>query len=404
MQTQKIEFPGHSGESLAARLDKPPGSVDAVAIFAHCFSCSKDISVARHISKQLADLGVAVLRFDFTGLGHSQGEFSNTNFSSNIEDLLHAANHLQDRGMPPSILIGHSLGGAAVLMAAGRIPSVQAVVTINAPADPNHVLHNFEAQLPEIESKDRAEVQLAGRPFTIKGQFVRDIRNFRLTPAVAKLGKALLVMHAPLDSTVGIENAAEIFAAAKHPKSFISLDKADHLITNPEDAQYAAAVVASWVDKFIPKAEKVSEPVPDGTVRVIESDAAGFRQSITTSSGLEIIADEPASFGGTGEGPTPYELLSSGLGACTAMTIRSYARRKNWPLDHVSVDIVHERIHAEDCSDCESAASKIDVFRRIVRLRGELLDEQRERLLQIAEMCPVHRTLGKMSKIETVLE
>ena len=404
MVTERVEFEGHSGSRLAARLEKPDGEPLAVALFAHCFTCSKDIPAARLVSTTLAEIGFAVLRFDFTGLGHSDGEFENTNFTSNVEDLVRAARFLENEGMAPSVLIGHSLGGAAVLMAAAKIASARAVVTIGAPADPAHVAHNFSASLDEIDSCGQAEVSLGGRPFTIKKQFVDDINNSNLTPAIAGLRKALLVLHAPLDATVGIENAARIFGAAKHPKSFVTLDDANHLITRKEDAEYAANVIAAWARKYVaretgPEDEKVAE----GVVRVSEVDPKGFRQHVRTGEGHRLISDEPVSYGGTNRGPTPYGLLSAGLGSCTSMTIRLYARRKGWNLDAVAVDVSHEKTHAADCEDCESSTAKIDHFSRSILLEGDLTGEQKARLLEIADKCPVHRTLKVVSMISTSL-
>ncbi len=404
MVTERVEFEGHSGSKLAARLEKPDGEPLAVALFAHCFTCSKDIPAARLVSTTLAEIGFAVLRFDFTGLGHSDGEFENTNFTSNVEDLVRAARFLENEGMAPSVLIGHSLGGAAVLMAAGKIASARAVVTIGAPADPAHVAHNFSASLDEIDSRGQAKVSLGGRPFTIKKQFVDDINNSNLTPAISGLRKALLVLHAPLDATVGIENAARIFGAAKHPKSFVTLDDANHLITRREDAEYAANVIAAWARKYVARGTSPEdESVAEGVVRVSEVDPKGFRQHVKTGEGHWLISDEPVSYGGTNRGPTPYGLLSAGLGACTSMTIRLYARRKGWNLNAVAVDVSHEKTHATDCEDCESSTAKIDHFSRSIVLEGDLTEEQKARLLEIADKCPVHRTLKVVSMISTSL-
>ena len=404
MTTERYEFEGHAGSKLSARLDRPDIPERTTALFAHCFTCSKDIPAARRIAEALSGLGIAVLRFDFTGLGHSDGEFANTNFTSNVQDLILAADHLENIGLSPSILIGHSLGGAAVLRAASQIASVKAVVTIGAPADPSHVAHHFEKNLDKIRSEGEAEVNLGGRHFTIKKQFVEDITQENLEPAIAQMRKALLVMHAPLDNTVGIENAAQIFGAAKHPKSFVTLDNANHLITRKEDASYAASVIAAWVEKYLPprKSRDVGK-VPDGTVRVSEDDANGFRQFVSIDGKFQMLADEPISFGGTNTGPNPYQFLSVGLGACTSMTIRMYSRRKKWPVEHVEVDVYHAKSHAKDCESCEEKGTKIDIFDRIIRLRGPLTDEQKNRLLEIADKCPVHKTLEAQSKINTSL-
>ncbi|MEM9431536.1 MAG: bifunctional alpha/beta hydrolase/OsmC family protein [Pseudomonadota bacterium] len=400
---EKITFEGHSGARLAARLDMPAGLPQATALFAHCFTCSKDIPAARRIGQRLAAMGIAVLRFDFTGLGHSAGEFENTDFSSNVDDLVRAARHLESLGQAPDILIGHSLGGAAVLKAAAEIPSARAVVTLGAPSDPGHVAHNFAEHVAEIEAEGSAEVSLGGRPFTIRRAFLEDIREAELTGAVAGLKRALLILHAPTDTTVGIENASAIFTAAKHPKSFVTLDDADHLITRAADAEYAAEVIAAWVRRYVrmtPPAAPVG--APEGIVRVAEADPDGFLNHVSAGPRHFTRADEPKAFGGTDAGMSPYQFVSAGLGACTSMTIRMYARRKKWPLAGVSVDIVHDKIHASDCETCMTGEGKIDQFRRVITLEGPLDDEQRGRLLEIADKCPVHRTLE--SEVEIVTE
>ncbi|MCF6304805.1 MAG: bifunctional alpha/beta hydrolase/OsmC family protein [Rhodobacteraceae bacterium] len=402
MPSEKITFSGHSGDRLAARFDKPSGPVLATAIFAHCFTCSKDILAARRISQRLASAGIAVLSFDFTGLGQSSGEFADTHFSSNVADIRLAADHMAGLGFPVSLLVGHSLGGAAVLKVAGQIDSVKAVVTIGAPSDAAHVADNFSDHLDEIKANGSARVSLAGRDFTIKQEFVEDIASVKLLAAVKTMHKALLVLHAPLDQTVSIDNAAEIFMAAKHPKSFVTLDNADHLITRAEDAEYAADVIATWAARYL-NLPKPAAPIgaPEGAVRIDEVDPDGFRQDIAAGPKHHIIADEPVAFGGTDAGFTPYQLVSAGLGACTGMTIRMYARRKKWPLEHVSVDVTHDKIHAADCEHCEAEIGKIDRFRRVITLIGDLEDTQRVRLMEIADKCPVHRTLEGEIEIVT---
>jgi len=402
MPSEKLTFTGHTGAKLAALFDKPHGPILATAIFAHCFTCSKDILAAKRISQRLASAGIAVLRFDFTGLGHSEGEFANTGFTSNVGDLVKAAAHMAAIGHPVSLLVGHSLGGAAVLKAAGQIASVKAVVSIAAPSDPAHVAASFGCHIDEIRQNGSAEVSLAGRGFTITRDFLDDIGAAELLPAVSSMKKALLVLHAPLDETVSIDNAGEIFAAAKHPKSFITLDHADHLITKPEDAQYVADVISTWAARYL-DLPKPAAPIgaPEGVVRVDEADPKGFRQDISAGPKHHVTADEPATYGGTDDGLTPYQLVSAGLGACTSMTIRMYARRKKWPLTHVSVDIMHGKIHATDCEQCLTEAGRIDQFRRVITLEGELDSAQRQRLMEIADKCPVHRTLESVVEIVT---
>lgn len=403
MSTERFTFPGHGGHALAARLDLPTGPHLATAIFAHCFTCGKDIRGARRIATRLAAMGIAVLRFDFTGLGHSGGEFANTTFSSNVSDLEAAARHLDGLGMAPALLIGHSLGGAAVLRAAAGIPSARAVATIAAPFDPSHVTDHFASALPEIAAEGSAQVDLGGRPFRIGRAFVEDVSRTRLEAAVAGLGRALLILHSPTDQTVGIENASGIFLAARHPKSFVTLDGADHLVSDAADAEYAAEVIAAWAGRYVdldPPAPP--EGAPEGVVRVSEADADGFLQDVAAGPRHHALADEPRAFGGTDRGMSPYGFLAAGLGACTSMTVRLYARRKGWPLDHVSVEVTHDRVHAQDAeADGEGGRDKVDQFRRVVRLTGDLDEERRARLMEIADRCPVHRTLERGARIVT---
>ncbi|WP_349368147.1 bifunctional alpha/beta hydrolase/OsmC family protein [Salinarimonas sp.] len=403
MPIEKITFPGHDGQTLAARLDRPIGRPRAYALFAHCFTCSKDLAAARRIAAALADCGIAVLRFDFTGLGHSQGEFGNTNFSTNVGDLVGAADHMRETLGAPAILIGHSLGGAAVIAAAAKIPEAKAVVTIGAPAEPAHVTHNLGSSLEEIEREGSATVSLAGRSFRISRQFVEDVREQTLMEALGGLRKALLVLHGPRDQIVGVENATRIFVAAKHPKSYVSLDDADHLLSRPEDAEYAASVIAAWASRYLPP-PVVEHPVGEheGMVRVAEDSAGGLLQHVSVDGRFHLIADEPFALGGSDLGPTPYQYLSVALGACTAMTLRMYARRKKLPLESVVVDVTHDKVHAADSDDAEAGAHRrVDVFRRAIAMTGDLTQDQRARLVEIADMCPVHRTLEHASRIET---
>ena len=403
MQTERITFPGHQGSVLSARLDLPDGQHLGTAIFAHCFTCGKDIPAARRIASRLSAIGFAVLRFDFTGLGQSEGEFESTSFTSNVADLTAAARYLESRGMEPGVVIGHSLGGAAVLRAAETMGSVKAVVTIGAPFDPGHVTHNFAEALPEILEKGAAEVSLGGRPFRIGRDFVKDVQSEELAPAISKLGRALLVMHAPRDETVGVENATQIFLAAKHPKSFVTLDDADHLVSKAKDAEYAAEVIAAWATKYLDIQQPAPPPgVPEGIVRVSENTPDGFLQNINHGPTHHAVADEPLAYGGTNRGMSPYGFLSASLGACTSMTIRMYARRKKWPLAHVRVDVSHDKVHAQDAESGKDAM-RIDAFHRTITLEGDLDSEQRRKLLEIADKCPVHRTLEASSSITTAL-
>ncbi|MEM6890602.1 MAG: alpha/beta fold hydrolase [Pseudomonadota bacterium] len=402
MPSERISFPGHNGGMLDARLDLPTGAHVATALFAHCFTCGKDIPAARRIAARLASIGIAVLRFDFTGLGHSSGEFANTSFTSNVDDLIAAHGYLDSRGMAPSLLIGHSLGGAAVLKAAEQLNSIRAVATLGAPFDPGHVTHNFAAALPEVAAKGQADVTLGGRPFTIGKGFVEDVSAAKLAPAIAELNAALLVLHAPRDEIVAIDNASHIFLAAKHPKSFVTLDTADHLITRKDDADYAADLIATWAERYLDIKRPAPPPgTPEGIVRVTEADPNGFLADVTSGDGHHIVVDEPLAYGGTNKGMSPYGLLSAGLGSCTSMTIRMYARRKGWPLHQVSVDVSHDKVHAQDAET--ATGLKIDTWRRRITLKGDLDEKQRTRLLEIADKCPVHRTLERSSTVITEL-
>lgn len=403
MPTERITFPGYDGSALAAQLDLPKGPVLAMALFAHCFTCSKDIVAARRIAARLSAMGIGVLRFDFTGLGHSAGEFANTSFTSNVGDLIAAASYLEQRDLAPNLLIGHSLGGAAVLKARADIASVQAVVTLGAPFDPGHVTHNFDDALPEILANGAGDVCLGNRKFRITRNFVEDINAANLAPAIANLNAALLVMHAPLDATVDISNASEIFLAARHPKSFVTLDGADHLISRASDAEYAADVIAAWVGRYVDLSPPAPpKGAPEGIVRVSEADPDGFLQDIQSGPDHHGLADEPLAYGGSNRGMSPYGYVSAGLGACTSMTIRMYARRKGWPLTHVSVDVSHNKVHAQDMTP--GSRNRIDEFTRLIRFEGDLSEEQRTRLLEIADKCPVHKTLEHGSKVVTRLE
>lgn len=394
--TERFSFRSQNGQELAARLDTPAGKPISYALFAHCFTCTKDIFAANRIANGLTDEGIAVLRFDFTGLGASDGEFANTNFSSNVGDLLAAVDHMREKLSAPEIIIGHSLGGAAVLSAANKIAECKAVVTIGAPSDPNHVTHNFESSIKEIEKDGEAEVLLAGRPFRIQKQFIEDVKAQNLKKEIASLKKALLVFHAPLDKTVGIENAGEIFSAAKHPKSFISLDSADHLLSNKADADYVADVIASWAMRYL--AHSNSEPAKSpravkDTVVVAETGAGKFTNAVVTGSGHFLSADEPQSVGGDDTGPTPYDLLLAALGACKSMTMRMYADHKGFKLDTAEVRLTHQKIHADDCAQCETETGKVDHIEADITISGDLTPEERQKIFEIAERCPVHKTI-----------
>jgi putative redox protein len=387
----KIDFPNKQGELLSGRLELPVGAPRTYALFAHCFTCSKDFIAANVISKTLAENGIGVLRFDFTGLGNSQGDFSNTNFSSNIEDLISACTYLAKEFGEPELLIGHSLGGAAVLKAAEQMQHVKAVVTIAAPSDVHHLTQLFGDNIETIEQKGEADITLAGRNFTVKKQFLDDIRGTSLLEGISSFRKALLVLHAPFDKIVSIDHAEKIFKAAKHPKSFITLDSADHLLSRRSDARYVAKVCAAWVDRYLSAAAE-QQDIAGNVVQVHSRRGARFTQDIRTTD-HHLVADEPLSFKGSNLGMNPYELLLASLGACTSMTMKMYADRKGIPLEDVVVELQHEKIHAKDCEECETKSGKIDQILKTIELTGQLSEEQKERLFEIAEKCPVNRTL-----------
>jgi uncharacterized OsmC-like protein/alpha-beta hydrolase superfamily lysophospholipase len=403
MPSERFEFANAKGHRLAALLDRPAGEPRATALFAHCFTCGKDIQAARRIAEGLTALGIAVLRFDFTGLGASEGEFTNTTFSSNVADLVAAADALRREQRAPAILVGHSLGGAAVLAAAAAIAEARAVVTIAAPSDPAHVIGLFKDQVAAIGERGEVEVSLAGRPFRIRREFLTDIAEQKLTERVAGLRKALLIFHSPTDELVGIDNASRVFAAARHSKSFVSLAGADHLLSRRSDAAYVANVLGAWAERYLEmpatQSAAAAEPTEAG-VWVRETRAGRFQQEISVGS-HRLIADEPREAGGLDSGPGPYDLLLAALGACTAMTLRLYAERKALPLDQVTVQLGHSRIHAADCEDCETKEGTIDRIARTITLAGALDDAQRARLLEIADKCPVHRTLTSEIDIRT---
>ena len=396
MRTTKVSFTNAEGDKLAARLEMPADShPHTFALFAHCFTCNKNLTAVRNIARALTQEGFAVLRFDFTGLGESEGDFADTNFSSNVEDLVQAAKFLETEYQAPKLIIGHSLGGAAVLMAKQFISSVKAVATVGAPYQPDHVSHLFQSSLDEIEEQGIAKVNIGGRGFTIKKQFVDDLTHLSSAHSPIKnLNAALLVLHSPQDSIVGIDNATSIYKAAQHPRSFISLDGADHLLSKADDSLYVGDTIASWVKRYIeiPKDEDLKTPKQV----VVRIGNEGYTTDIKAGNHA-LTADEPKDVGGNDFGPTPYDLLTSALGACTAMTLRMYADRKDWDLQEVRVHLEHGKIYNEDSESSDSKSKQIDHIERIVELEGNLDDKQRERLLEIANKCPVHRTLhGKV--------
>ena len=398
----RITFPGAQGHQLAARIEAPDGPAKAYALFAHCFTCSKDIAAASRIARALKAEGVAVVRFDFTGLGNSDGDFANTNFSSNVQDLVAAAAYMRAELKAPSLLIGHSLGGAAVLAAAADIPESKAVVTIGAPADPAHVQHLLSCSMEQIEKDGHAEVLLGGRTFTIKKQFLDDLRTQAQGEKIRRLNRALLILHSPQDDLVDIEQARAIYEHAKHPKSFVSLDGADHLLSQKRDSNYVARTIAAWAERYLPEMQAPTPApadLPGGEV-VVETKEGKFAQWVTAG-GHHWVADEPKRVGGDDSGPSPYDMLLGALGACTTMTLQMYAQRKGWPLERVRVHLTHERLYAKDCAECEATEGKVERITRTISVEGPLDDAQRTRILEIADRCPVHRTLEGKPTIVT---
>jgi len=408
VRSEKITFSGHAGGELAGRLELPSGKPRAYALFAHCFTCSKDLPATVFISRALAQRGIAVLRFDFTGLGGSGGEFENTNFSSNVQDVVAAAKHLQTvdpDAAGPQMLIGHSLGGAAVLAAARHLPGVRAIATIGAPSSPDHLRGLLADNQAPSDADGARAVVLAGREFRIQNQFLEDLDRQDLDGDLAELRRALLVFHSPVDRVVGIENAERIYKAARGFKSFVSLEDADHLLSDRNDSEYVGDVLSAWASRYLLKESETTEeagPGADGQVLVREAGAP-YTQEIRAGK-HEFSADEPRSIGGQDRGPDPYGLLLGSLGACTSITLRMYADRKSWPVDRISVRLSHSKVHAKDCEECESDSGQVDRIERVVEIEGpQLSDEQRARMLEIADRCPVHRTLESETLIPTRL-
>ncbi len=402
MKSQDIKFLNKDGEELAGSLqlplDKKPHHF---AIFAHCFTCSKDLRAVRNITLALSQKGFGVLRFDFTGLGQSDGKFENTNFTSNVNDIKSAADYLTENHKAPSLLIGHSLGGTAVLMAGSQMESVKAIATIGAPCEPDHVLNMLREDIEEIEKKGEATVTLAGRGFKIKSQFVKDLREQGLSKLLGDMRKATLIMHSPQDEIVEVSNARGIYESLHHPKSFVSLDGADHLLSNTSDSMYVGDLISCWVQRYL-------EREPENELKTDEQVVARLTEGPFLTEILagphHLLADEPKDVGGSNLGPSPYEFLTSGLGACTAMTIKMYADRKKWPLEEVQVHLNYDSDYLEDCDKCEDEDRKIGKFERLIEIRGDLDKSQRNRILQIANKCPVHKTLEQGVSIETKLK
>lgn len=402
MNLQKVSFKNKEGKNLSGRLELPGDrKAHNFAIFAHCFTCNKNLGAVRNISRALTSSGFGVLRFDFTGLGDSEGEFEDTNFSGNVEDLVAAAQYLSENHSAPSLLVGHSLGGAAVIFAGAQLESVKAIATIGAPSDPEHVTHLLASSISEIERSGKAAVNVGGREFTIKKQFLDDLQSQSLSSVIKKIGKAILVMHSPQDSIVGIKNAEEIYIAAHHPKSFVSLDGADHLLMRKEDSLYAGKVISGWASRYMEIPEVNVINTQHDVVASLDKDM-GFTTQMKLGNHY-MLADEPEDFGGNDFGPSPYELVAAGLSACTVMTIQMYVKRKDWDLQNVEVHTSYSKRHAVDCEACEEDSAKIDTFNREIKLVGNLDEKQIKRILQIADKCPVHKTLHSETQVVTRL-
>ncbi len=403
MDYQKVNFKNKKGETLAAYLDKPvDDEPKAYVLFAHCFTCNKNLKGVKYISKALTNEGFGVLRFDFTGLGESEGDFADTNFSSNVDDLLEAAQFLENHFEGPSILVGHSLGGAAVLLAASQILSVKAIATVGAPSKPDHVTKHFQHKIPEIKEEGEAIVNIGGRDFQIRNQFIKNLEKTNLDDHIHNLRRPLLIMHSPIDQVVGIDNAGEIFQAAQHPKSFVALDEADHLLMKSRDAQYVGQMISAWSARYIPEERKENGESQLETEKQVVAKTG--QDSLTTevkSGKHHFLVDEPESAGGNNLGPNPYDYLAAALGSCTSLTLQMYARHKKWPLDEARVHVQHKKAYEKDCENAEESHAKIDVLEREIEVLGDLDETQQKRLIEIANKCPVHRTLTSDIKVKT---
>jgi len=401
MQKLEVSFKNSDSKELKGVLELPTNTQPAnFILFAHCFTCNKNFHAPSNISKSLASKGYGILRFDFTGLGDSEGEFENTNFSSNVDDLLAAAEFLKKEYQAPSMIIGHSLGGAAALFASKELESVKCMVTINAPSNLSHVQKHFESSLDEIEKEGFANIKIGGRSFKIKKQFINDLKKNQDASALKDIRKSLLIMHSPQDEIVSIDHAEELYKAAWHPKSFVSLDGADHMLSTKADSEYVGTVISAWASKYI-KEPKTPDLETDHEV-MANLGASGFTTQIIAGN-HHLIADEPIKVGGSDLGPNPYELVSSGLAACTSMTIQMYARRKEWEIRNVETHVSYSKKHAEDCENCENDMAKIDSFEREISIKGDLDEKQLKRLMEIADKCPVHKTLSSRAQIITKL-
>ncbi|NBC58407.1 MAG: alpha/beta fold hydrolase [Bacteroidetes bacterium] len=403
MKSKKVKFKNKNEEELVGRLDLPVDKrIHSYCIFAHCFTCNKNLKAIKNISDGLTSSGFGVLRFDFTGLGQSDGAFEDTDFSHNVDDLIAASKFLEDHYEAPILIIGHSLGGTASIFAAHQLDHIKAYVTIGSPFQPEHVSKLLESKMDEIQSEGKAKVNVGGRSFTIKKDFLEDLQKNKIDEFLGDLKKPYLIFHSPQDEIVGVKNAELLYKNAHHPKSFVSLDGADHLMSNPKDSLYVGQVISSWASRYLDVFEKEKELKTKHQVVASLDQNDDFTTDMALGS-HRMQADEPEGFGGNNLGPNPYELVSGGLAACTAMTIQMYAKRKKWPVENVEVHINHKKDHCDDCENINDKNSKIDIFERDLILKGDLDDKQRQRLLEIANKCPVHKTLHSEVEVKTKL-
>lgn len=395
MKSTKLKIENKKGHILNAFLELPANQKpNYYVIFAHCFTCSSTLGAVRNISNTLTTHGFGVVRFDFTGLGRSEGEFSESHFSGNVDDLIAVHNYMKTNFEAPCLLVGHSLGGAAVLVAASQLDDIKAVATIGAPATVSHVKHLFSHNINEIPEDVDVQVNIGGRPFVINKEFVSDFDKTDLPTIVKNLRKPLLILHSPIDTIVGIENAKQLYHHAHHPKSFVSLDNADHLLTNSKDSRYAGNMIGTWVERYFPKKENEMLDTEGeqlvGHLNLIEDN---FTTKIQTKN-HDMIADEPISVGGNDFGPSPYQYLYAGLAACTTMTLKMYADRKGWDLQEVFVYISHSKKKNTELGIELEKPTRLDFITKKLKFVGDLSEEQKQRLKEIAAKCPVHKTLA----------
>lgn len=398
--SQKITFENSRGEKLSARIafpiDRKPHNF---AVFANCFTSNKNFKAIRYITQSLTAEGFGVLSFDFTGLGESEGNFAGTAFSSSVDDLICAANYLKENYVAPTLIVGHSLGGAAVILAASQVDEIKAVVTSGTPSARQHVRNLLKSGIEEIEENGVAEVDIGGRPFTVKKEFIDDLVNQKLPGVVKQIRKSYLGLHSAQDTIVGIENESELYLAVRHPRSFISPDGADHLLSKEKDACCAGDLIVTWAKRYveIPEIEELST---QSRVVAYLDTSEKFTTHIKADQ-RSLIADEPENFGANVFGPSPYQLVASGLATCTLMTLHLYAELKKWDLQEVFRHIRHETTHLEDWKDCENPKAQIDKFTRDLELIGDLDVEQKQKLLEVSGKCPVHQPPENVAHIET---